>query len=118
MNLGQKFPKRQVILVSKDINMRIKARALGLEAQDYFNDKVLEDTDLLYTGTRELPADFWDKPRQGHEVVEAGQPHALPGQRPALPRTCWSTSSSGTKAPQPFQAIVREGAGKTAELER
>src|SRR3990167_8893003 len=43
MYLGQKFPKRPVILVSKDINMRIKARALGLEAQDYFNDKVLED---------------------------------------------------------------------------
>jgi len=52
---------RQIALVSKDINMRIKARALGLAAQDYFNDKVLEDTDLLYTGVRELHADFWDK---------------------------------------------------------
>lgn len=52
--------QRQVTLVSKDINMRIKARALGLSAQDYFNDKVLEDTDLLYAGVRELPADFWD----------------------------------------------------------
>ncbi|MEI7969974.1 MAG: PhoH family protein [Betaproteobacteria bacterium] len=51
---------RQVILVSKDINMRIKARAVGLAAEDYFNDKVLEDTDLLYTGMRELPTDFWD----------------------------------------------------------
>ena len=58
--LAKRFPKRPVILVSKDINMRIKARALGLEAQDYFNDKVLEDTDLLYAGARELPADFWD----------------------------------------------------------
>ncbi len=53
-------PDRSVILVSKDINMRIKARALGLEAQDYFNDKVLEDTDLLYGGVLELPADFWE----------------------------------------------------------
>jgi PhoH-like ATPase len=52
---------RQIALVSKDINMRIKARALGLAAQDYFNDKVLEDTDLLYSGVRELPADFWEK---------------------------------------------------------
>jgi PhoH-like ATPase len=52
---------RQVILVSKDINMRIKAHALGLLAEDYYNDKVLEDTDLLYTGVRELPADFWDE---------------------------------------------------------
>ena len=59
--LHKQFPQRQVTLVSKDINMRIKARALGLSAQDYFNDKVLEDTDLLYTGMRELPADFWDK---------------------------------------------------------
>ena len=41
--------------------MRIKARALGLAAEDYFNDKVLEDTDLLYSGITELPADFWDK---------------------------------------------------------
>ena len=60
MYLAGKHPERPVILVSKDINMRIKARALGLAAQDYFNDKVLEDTDLLYTGTRELPADFWE----------------------------------------------------------
>jgi PhoH-like ATPase len=58
--LHKREPRRHVILVSKDINMRIKARALGLAAEDYFNDKVLEDTDLLYTGVRELPADFWD----------------------------------------------------------
>ena len=51
---------REVILVSKDINMRIKARALGMVAQDYFNDKVLEDSDLLYTGVKVLPADFWE----------------------------------------------------------
>jgi PhoH-like ATPase len=47
--------------VSKDINMRIKAHALGLLAEDYYNDKVLEDTDLLYTGVRELPPDFWEE---------------------------------------------------------
>ena len=60
-HLHTQHSKRQIALVSKDINMRIKARALGLSAQDYFNDKVLEDTDLLYTGVCELPADFWDK---------------------------------------------------------
>ena len=47
MHLQQLHPKRSVILVSKDINMRIKARALGLAAEDYFNDKVLEDDLLL-----------------------------------------------------------------------
>ena len=52
---------RAIVLVSKDINMRIKARALGLPAEDYFNDHVLEDTDLLYSGIVQLPDDFWTK---------------------------------------------------------
>jgi len=72
MHLSQAQPKRSVILVSKDINMRIKARALGIAAEDYFNDKVLEDTELLYSGTRELPADFWDKHGKGMESWQQG----------------------------------------------
>jgi PhoH-like ATPase len=58
--------------VSKDINMRIKARALGIAAEDYFNDKVLEDTDLLYSGMRELPGDFWDKHGKAMESWQQG----------------------------------------------
>jgi PhoH-like ATPase len=50
---------RDVVLVSKDINMRVKARALGLNADDYQNDKTLDDGDLLYAGAYALPADFW-----------------------------------------------------------
>ncbi len=61
MALAEREGAREVILVSKDINMRIKAHALGLAAEDYYNDKVLEDTDVLYTGTRELAPDFWDQ---------------------------------------------------------
>ena len=45
IGLQKQQPERSVILVSKDINMRIKARALGLAAEDYFNDRVLEDAD-------------------------------------------------------------------------
>jgi predicted ribonuclease YlaK len=48
-----------VVLVSKDINMRVKARALGLATDDYQNDKTLEDGDLLYAGSLALPTDFW-----------------------------------------------------------
>jgi PhoH-like ATPase len=59
--LREQHAPRDVVLVSKDINMRVKARALGLPAEDYFNDKTLEDGDLLYTGVLALPADFWDK---------------------------------------------------------
>ena len=65
--MQEAYPSRSVVLVSKDINMRIKARALGLLAEDYFNDQVLEDTDLLYSGVRQLPADFWDKHSKGIE---------------------------------------------------
>ncbi|PUE08523.1 phosphate starvation-inducible protein PhoH [Limnohabitans sp. T6-5] len=59
--LGQLYAPREVVLVSKDINMRVKARALGLQAEDYQNDKTLEDGDLLYPGTLALPKDFWSK---------------------------------------------------------
>lgn len=59
--LGVEQPGRAIVLVSKDINMRIKARAMALPAEDYFNDHVLEDTDLLYSGVIQLPDDFWNK---------------------------------------------------------
>jgi len=57
--LRQQHAPREVVLVSKDINMRVKARALGLSTDDYQNDKTLEDGDLLYSGAYALPADFW-----------------------------------------------------------
>ncbi|MFZ6675814.1 PhoH family protein [Undibacterium sp. Xuan67W] len=66
--LEAESPGRPVVLVSKDINMRIKARALGLPAEDYFNDHVLEDSDLLYTGIVQLPDDFWNKHGKGIET--------------------------------------------------
>lgn len=57
--LASHFPEHVAILVSKDVNMRIKATALGLPAEDYFSDKVLDDTDLLFPGIRALSDDFW-----------------------------------------------------------
>ncbi|BBB60662.1 phosphate starvation protein PhoH [Undibacterium sp. KW1] len=66
--LETEMPGRPVVLVSKDINMRIKARAMGLPAEDYFNDHVLEDSDLLYSGIVQLPDDFWNKHGKGIET--------------------------------------------------
>jgi PhoH-like ATPase len=65
--LQEQHPERPVVLVSKDINMRIKARALGLPAEEYFNDHVLEDTDLLYSGILALSDDFWIRHAKGME---------------------------------------------------
>ena len=63
---------REVVLVSKDINMRVKARALGLAAEDYENDKTLDDGELLYPGALELPADFWSKQSKKVESWQEG----------------------------------------------
>ncbi|MEI7762712.1 MAG: PhoH family protein [Comamonadaceae bacterium] len=57
--LRQQHTPREVVLVSKDINMRVKSRALGLATDDYQNDKTLEDGDLLYSGSIALPVNFW-----------------------------------------------------------
>lgn len=54
-------PGKKITLVSKDINMRIKAAVLGIHAEDYHVDQVLDDLSLLYTGYSELSSDFWDK---------------------------------------------------------
>ncbi|MFC3627671.1 PhoH family protein [Vogesella amnigena] len=116
MALKQLEPSRNVILVSKDINMRIKARALALEAEDYFNDKVLEDTDLLYSGMREIDQGFWD--RNGKDL-KSWQEHGrtyyqlkgpdVPGL--ILNQLLWQQGE------QPLQCRVIQLDGKTAVLE-
>ncbi|MCE2999413.1 MAG: PhoH family protein [Betaproteobacteria bacterium] len=115
-HLQEKHPKRQVILVSKDINMRIKARALGLAAEDYFNDEVLEDSDLLYTGICALPGDFWDSHGKNMESwQQAGQTfYRVNGP---LCASLLVNQFVHLEGDQPFQAQVREVSGKTAILQ-
>ena len=109
-------PERAVILVSKDINMRIKARALGLEAQDYFNDKVLEDTDLLYSGFRELPGNFWDKHGQGMESWKKDNRTCYRVKGP-LCQKLLANEFLYQEGASPLSAMVREVAGKSAIFE-
>ncbi|MBI4757103.1 MAG: PhoH family protein [Betaproteobacteria bacterium] len=116
MHLRDTHPGRAVILVSKDINMRIKARALGLEAQDYFNDKVLEDTDLLYTGVRELPPDFWDNNGRDMESWKQDS-HTFYRLKGPLCADLLVNEFVYLDGERPFHAQVREQAGKTAVLE-
>ncbi|SDM71534.1 PhoH family protein [Polaromonas sp. JS666] len=70
--LRKEYAPREVVLVSKDINMRVKARALGLATDDYQNDKTLEDGDLLYSGSLALPADFWTRQSKTIESWQQG----------------------------------------------
>ena len=65
--LQQDFSDVRVTLVSKDINLRIKAAILGVHAEDYSSDKTIEDADLLVSGVQQLPANFWDKHGKGIE---------------------------------------------------
>lgn len=56
--------------------MRIKAAAMGLDAEDYFSDRTLDDTEMLYSGRMELPEDFWEthgkKCRVGRKMDKLG----------------------------------------------
>ncbi len=67
-------PNRQVVLVSKDINLRIKAHALGIHAEDYINDRVIDDMDLLYPGELILPNHHW---ATHHREMPAQSNHTL-----------------------------------------
>ena len=117
MHLTRQMPKRSVVLVSKDINLRIKARAIGLAAEDYFNDKVLEDTDLLYSGVRELPADFWERHGKGMESWQQGGHTYYRLTGPLVPSLHVNEflylERPGEAA---FHAIVKEIQGKSAQL--
>ncbi|HQO15887.1 MAG TPA: PhoH family protein [Methylotenera sp.] len=116
LDLKKKQPDRQVILVSKDINIRIKARAMGVPAEDYFNDKVLEDTDLLYSGVEELPADFWEKHSKAMESwQDAGRMfYRINGP---LCKTFLINEFVYYEFDKPFHAIVRSIDNNTAVLE-
>jgi PhoH-like ATPase len=107
---------RQVVLVSKDINLRIKAAVVGLVAEDYHNDQALDDLDLLFSGQTELPADFWDRhSRDMASWQEEG-------------RTFYRVSGPDTRewyinqlvyqdGDPPFEAIVRRKEGDDAIIE-
>jgi PhoH-like ATPase len=114
--LARQHADRQVILVSKDINMRIKARALGLAAEDYFNDKVLEDTDILYTGVRELPADFWDLHGKDMESWKKDG-RAFYRIKGPLCDSLLVNEFVYQEGERPLHAFVREQTGRTAVLE-
>ncbi|MDX1795110.1 MAG: PhoH family protein [Hydrogenovibrio sp.] len=114
--LKEIYPDRGVTLVTKDINMRIKSSAAGLHSEDYYNDRVLEDADLLFTGWEILPENFfeenfskmksWQENNRTFYELEITEAHQW------YPNQCLvSSNESG------FSAIVRSVHDNTAILE-
>ncbi len=117
MSLREQLPQREVVLVSKDINMRVKARALGLPAEDYFNDKTLEDGDLLYTGVLPLPSDFWERHGKTMESWQQGGHTFYRIAGPMVPVLMVNQFVYlETPGAAPLYARVTEITGKTAVL--
>jgi PhoH-like ATPase len=73
IELRDQNPDRAVVLVTKDINLRIKAKIYGIHAEDYENDRALDDFALLFTGSTELTEDFWDRHPEVQSWNERGR---------------------------------------------
>ena len=114
--LQREHPEARVTLVSKDINLRIKAAIVGVHAEDYFSDKTIEDADLLYTGMEELPANFWE--RAGRSL-ESWQEHGRAWYRVRSRLAAqWAPNQFVYQAgDHGLEAIVRKVEGDTAVLE-
>jgi PhoH-like ATPase len=116
MYLVKKRPGQKVVLVSKDINMRIKAKSLALSAEDYFNDKVLEDTELLYTGACVLPPNFWEAHGQKLESWKK-EGHTYYRIRGPLCSNFAPNQFVSLGGERPLYARVKESAGSEALFE-
>ena len=119
LGLQSQYPDKDVIIVSKDINLRIKASIVGLQAEDYYNDQVLDDSDLLPVGFHELPANFWDEHNKTVESWKA-QGHTYYRLQGPMTREWLPGNFIYLQGEQPFQAIVRrkESAGTIVETLR
>jgi PhoH-like ATPase len=113
--LQQQKDTHTVTLVSKDINLRVKAHTLGIHVEDYYNDKVLDDVNLLYSGMLELSSNFWEVhgnhleswQEQGYSYYRLSAPDVMDW----YPRQC--VFLNGDKG---FEAIVHEHQGQNAVL--
>jgi len=115
-SLATRHPSRPVVLVSKDINLRIKAHALGIRAEDYTNDQVVDDTRVLFAGATALPEDFWDT--HGRELEswkENGR--AWYRIRGPLVRQWYPNEFVYTTGERPLEARVRRIEDDAAVLE-
>jgi PhoH-like ATPase len=70
--LQERDQDREIVLISKDINLRIKAAILNIPAEDYYNDRALDDVDLLYKGINFEDDSFWERYPQVDSWSDSG----------------------------------------------
>jgi len=105
-----------VTLVSKDINLRIKAAIVGVHAEDYSSDKTIEDADLLSSGVQQLPPTFWDKHGRGMESWQQ-QSRTFYRVRGPLVHEWQANQFVYDPGENGVEAIVRKIDGESAVLE-
>jgi PhoH-like ATPase len=114
--LQVEMPRVRVALVSKDINLRIKAAIVGVHAEDYYSDRTIEDADLIDPGTRPLSADFWEKHGKDMRSWKEGDRSLYELSGPEVED--WRVNQFVYEdSPQGLEAIVRATDGSTARLE-
>ena len=114
--LQTEHKEARVILVSKDINLRIKAAVLGVHAEDYYSDKTLEDADVLYNGMAPLPQDFWEKHSKDMRSWKDAERTFYEVTGPAVHE--WQPNEGLYEdTPQGIEGIVRRINGATATIE-
>jgi PhoH-like ATPase len=73
VELRTQRPGLSVVLVTKDINMRLKARACGIASEDYHTDQLVDDVNLLSRGYHSVNGSFWDRVAKVDTRQEAGR---------------------------------------------
>ena len=117
LDLAKSHADRRVILVSKDINLRIKAHVLGIRAEDYINDRVLDDANLLYTGVEQLESDFWESLSTDMESWKESQGRTFYRVKGEEIKNWHPNQFIYIEGEQPFAAMVRRFENATATLE-
>lgn len=74
----QKQLKQNVTIVSRDINMRLKARTIGVDAEDVLVDNQISDVDLLYTGVQAFDGDLFDQIKSDDGFKLSGDVYKFP----------------------------------------
>lgn len=115
LSLQKREADRQVVIVSKDINLRIKAGILGIPAEDYYTDQVLDDVTLLHSGLHQLDNQFWDTHGKDMEAWKDNGKTFYRIKGPLV--TEWNPNDCLITEDQEFKAIVKKVEANEAIVE-